>query len=313
VAELFLSGNQRSVKTLVQLILASHPEITISPGTNVIAKVLYGHRHDRPLTPEALRAVRAVMQKDRKLKAWRVDHRAYQALVAGYAERLPTPKQFVHDLMSFFRDQTKPGARYVGNKKGCYCREGDLVKRIFPEAKLVFLLRDARGAVASMLETQPEHDLESAALLWTSKAQRIRTIAAAFPRDCFVVRYERLVADPEAESRALCRFLGLDYAPEMLSGYRTNDAIRHATDTTHHETYQAITTSMVDAWRSDLRPEQIEAIEGIAGHELAAHGYAPTVPRERMEKSARARYRWLRTRDAASFWLAHERRKRAIG
>ena len=145
---LFLSGNQRSGKTLLQLILSSHPEITISPGTNVIAKVLYGMRRDQPLDAEQLRELRRTLQKDRKFKAWRVDHRVYQERVARYGvERSVTTKDVVEDLMSFFRDQTKPGARYVGNKKGCYCKEGDLVKRVFPGDRGEVRARSAQAAL----------------------------------------------------------------------------------------------------------------------------------------------------------------------
>lgn len=314
--QIFLSGNQRSGKTLVQLILASHPEITISPGTNVIAKTLYEYRRDQPLDAAALRAVRQVLQKDRKFKAWRVDHRAYQAIVARYGtpgDGPVTTRRVVEDLMRFFRDQTKPNAAYVGNKKGCYCKEGDLVKKVFPEAKLVYILRDGRGAVSSMLETQPEHDIHSASLMWTLKARRIRELHAMFPESCMVVRYEHLVADPEKTSRALCDFLGLPFVPAMLDDYKTNDAIRHATDTTHHETYQAITTSMIEEWKTHLTEAQIDVVEGIAGHELEANGYALSAPRSRLSFRDRARYRLMREKDHAEWWLTHERKRRAIG
>ncbi len=309
---LFLSGNQRSGKTLLQLILCSHPEITISPGTNVIAKVLYGMRRDRPLDAEQLRELRRTLQKDRKFKAWRVDHRVYQQRVAEYRPGSLTTRDVVEDLMAFFRDQTKPGARYVGNKKGCYCKEGDLVKRVFPRAKLVFIVRDGRGAVSSMLETQPEHDIYSASLTWMIKARRIRELQKELGRDVFVVRYESLVKDPVATCHELCRFLELDYSDAMLANYRTNDAIRHRTDTTHHETYEAITTSMIEEWKTHLRPEQIEIVEGITGDELDRHGYARSLPRA-TQLAARAKYRFMKSREIASWWLSHQQKKRAVG
>lgn len=306
---LFLSGNQRSGKTLLQLILASHPEITISPGTNVIAKVLYEMPRNRPLSEANMRAFRQVLQKDRKFKAWRIDHRAYQAMVAGYRD--VTTAQVVEDIMRVFRDQTKPGARYIGNKKGCYCKEGDLVKRVFPRAKLIYILRDGRGAVSSMLETQPEHDITSASLTWMLKARRIRELKAQFPEDVFVCRYESLVHDPESMARSLTSFLDLDYAPEMLANYRSNDATRHRTDTTHHETYEAITTSMVDEWRTKLRSDQVRTIEALVGSELEKSGYEPSMaPVRGLE---RARYRAIRAREYASWWLGHETKKRKMG
>ncbi|MFN7696566.1 MAG: sulfotransferase family protein [Deltaproteobacteria bacterium] len=305
----FLSGNQRSGKTLLQLILASHPDISISPGTNIIAKVLFEMPRNRPLSPENLRTMRQVLQKDRKFKAWRIDHRAYQAHIARYRD--VTTAQVVEDLMAFFRDQTKPGARYVGNKKGGYCKDGDLVKRVFPRAKLVFMLRDARGAVSSMLETQPEHDLVSASLMWWMKARRIRELKRELPDDVFVCRYEELVTAPEATARSICAFLGLPYAPEMLDRYRTNDAIRHRTDTTHHETYEAITTSMIAEWRDKLRTEQIEAIEGLLGSELEKSGYTPVARPAR--GLALARHRATRAREYLRWRAVWEMKRLRMG
>jgi hypothetical protein len=305
----FLSGNQRSGKTLLQLILASHPEITISPGTNVIAKVLFEMPRNRPLSEKNLRLMRQVLQKDRKFKAWRIDHRAYQAHVAQYRD--VTSAQVVEDLMRFFRDQTKPGARYVGNKKGSYCKDGDLVKRVFPRAKMVFLLRDARGAVSSMLETQPEHDITSASLTWMMKARRIRALKKAFPDDVFVCRYEALVAEPERVVRSLTDFLDLEFVPEMLSKYRTNDATRARTDTTHAETYEEITTRMVDEWKTHMTPEQIGIVEGLVGSELEASGYERSLPPP--TGLTYARYKALRAREYAAWRLSWETKRLKMG
>lgn len=306
----FLSGNQRSGKTLVQLILASHPDITISPGTKVIGKLLYAMPRKEPLSAEAVRDVRATMQKDRKFKAWRVDHAAFLDGFDRYVGK--TPDVMANDMMAFFRDQTKPGAKYIGNKKGCYCKEGDLILRVFPGCKLVYLLRDGRGAVSSMLETQPEHDVYSAALTWTIKARRIRELSAMLPNDVFVCRYEALVQDPEKMARDLCRFLELPYAPEMLRDYRTNDAIRHTTDTTHPETYQAITTNMIDEWKTHMTREQIAIVEGIAGKELERAGYERSLPKSG-NPLERARYKWLRNRNYYAWWMSHRRKARNIG
>ena len=306
----FLSGNQRSGKTLAQLILCSHPEITISPGTKVIGKLLYAMPRHTPLDAKSVRDIRATMQKDRKFKAWRVDHQKFLDGFDRYIGKSPTT--VAEDLMLFFREQTKPKAKYIGNKKGCYCKEGDLILKVFPGARLVYLLRDGRGAVSSMLETQPEHDVYSAALTWTLKAQRIRELKEKLPNDVFVLRYEELVGDPEKLSRALCAFLDLPYAPEMLANYSTNDAIRHTTDTTHAETYQAITTSFVDEWKSKLTAEQLDVVEGIAGSELEANGYGRSKSKSN-NVMARAKYRALRTKNYADWWISHQRKERRIG
>lgn len=122
---------------------------------------------------------------------------------------------------------------------------------------------------------------------------------------------ERILArSPESTSRALCGFLDVDFVPEMLVDYRTNDACRQTTDTTHPETYLDITTSMIGEWRSTLDTEQID---GIAGNELAAHGYEASRIGSRVPPSAIRRGAWIRRRHYARWWASHRRRMRAVG
>jgi hypothetical protein len=307
---LFLSGNQRSGKTLMQLMLSSHPDISISPGSQTLQRILLDMPRTRPLDPDEVSRVIGFVKADGKLRAWRVDH---QALLARLAHReRPTARDLAGDLMAFFRDQTKPGATIVGNKKGFYCKYADVVREVFPEARFVFMLRDGRGAVASMLDNQPEHDVVSASLMWRMKAQRIRELAWGFPRDCLVVRYESLVADPERTCRELCGFIGIQFTRSMITNYRTNDAVRHVTDVSHPATFEPITTAFVDRWRTRLSPRELATVEAIAGLELEAHGY-PLASTSPLAPDERRRLDELVARDHAAFREAHLRRVQGRG
>lgn len=305
-----ISGNQRSGKTLLQLLLSSHPDVSISPGTKVFKRLLFRLPRTRPLTPDEIQTVIASLHKDRRFLAWKVNHGELFKKIETYTR--VTTREAVEDFMAFFRDQTKPGASVIGNKKGYYCLEADLVKRVIPEAKFIFIVRDGRGAVSSMLETQPKHDIYSASLTWSLKALRTRKLYAQYPDDVFIVRYESLVRDPERVCRDMCAFLGLEFSPAMLTDYRTNEAVRHATDQTHPETYQAITTSMIDEWQSHLSPAQIAIVEGIAGAELVSHGYQLS-ERHRRPLPERLRYSWMLGSSYVEWWRWHAQCSRLMG
>ena len=62
----------------------------------------------------------------------------------------------------------------------------------------------------------------------------------------------------------------------------------------------------------EIIPGDGEIVEGIAGDELEAAGYE----RSRSKSSnvaKRARYRFLRTRNYAEWWISHQRKERRIG
>ena len=94
------------------------------------------------------------------------------------------------------------------------------IRRVFPRARLVFLLRNPVAVLASVLETwckknpavelsHSRHDLMTAPQLIISG---IRQAGAS----AIVVRYEELVTAPEPAVRQLCDELGIVFHPGML-------------------------------------------------------------------------------------------------
>jgi Sulfotransferase family len=99
-----------------------------------------------------------------------------------------------------------------------------LIHRLFPEAKLIFAERhpcdvvlsgfmtrfDPKGGMANFL------DLGDIARLYDAVMSYWRQCRQVFPLDVHTIRYERTVADPEAELRPLAAFLGLPWDACLL-------------------------------------------------------------------------------------------------
>jgi hypothetical protein len=157
--------------------------------------------------------------------------------------------------------------------------------RAFPAATAVHVVRDGRDVVCSLLErgwlsehrstegddaklsygvhprfwVEPERreefarvsDARRAAWAW----RRYVTASRAEPERTVELRYERLVADPEATTAPLAQALGVGER-EVAAAF----ASAHA--------------SSVGRWRRDLTPEQLADVEAEAGDLLAELGYA---------------------------------------
>jgi hypothetical protein len=78
------------------------------------------------------------------------------------------------------------------------------------------------------------------------------------------VRYEDLIADPEATLRRVCDFIELDFDPAMV-----DPPDRSAIETA---------LAPVGGWRERLEPEQLEAFEEVAGPMLDELGYRSGAP-----------------------------------
>ena len=97
------------------------------------------------------------------------------------------------------------------------------LNRLFPQAKFVHVLRDVRQVAASMLGFRHDDGValaqttEEACDYWLRATQACLLAQRALgPEKIYRLRYEDLVADPEAALRNGCAFLGEEFAPACV-------------------------------------------------------------------------------------------------
>lgn len=94
------------------------------------------------------------------------------------------------------------------------------MRKLWPNLKLIFMLRNPIATVWSMQDRTWGYSLAERTAKHFSIEQHIRTwtaIAELIEKqhsrpDVYVCRYERLIENPEAESRRICDFLEIAYA-----------------------------------------------------------------------------------------------------
>ncbi len=205
----------------------------------------------------------------------------------------------------------KHGKQRWGQKTPRFVQYGNLLKRQWPEAKFVHVIRDPRAVVASLMTS--EVHLSNA--LYGSKRWRRDVgaglaLASAYPGDVLEVRYEDLVSRPAEVLKRVCAFLDLAFEPAMLE---EPEPLRREYgryyDQIHKMVERAPDATRIEAWRKSLTPSQLQLIEEICSPLMGELGYEPVMPPGK-RRSLYGHYLKLQRFVGAGRQIAHYHRHR---
>jgi len=155
----------------------------------------------------------------------------------------------------------------------------DVIQEMFPDAYFVYVVRDPRAGVASMLKTDffPDDVVFNALSRWKHARVGERLLHAHVPpnRWC-TVRYEDLTTEPEPTLQRICAMVGEPYEPSMLRYHRTaeNYMKSEAATSFNAAATRPVTTKQIDAWKEQLTERAIAMIETVCARDLRQYGYA---------------------------------------
>ncbi len=208
-----------------------------------------------------------------------VDYRNPEADHHWPAERA-TPAQIarLHRWCEWYR-RKEGKARFVNKHPRNSVRIGYL-RRVFPDARFIHVIRDGRAVAASIrtqVRSRPrraaqplggfcrppgwrtlmrDDPVEENALVWRAIVKHVRAEGARLGNDYCEVRYEALCAEPRRVYAELFHFAGLWSGEAAMAGIPAEPLERS------------------DAWRETLATEEIATVEKAAGDLLAELGYA---------------------------------------
>lgn len=291
-------GVSRSGTTLLKEMLDRHSQLAV-PSESYFIPQLWARHGDRP-DPEAILADFGRMARIREWGVTPDDVR----------RRLPADPSFADAIGAVYRSYADArGKSRYGDKTPSYMQDLDLLDRVFPGAQYVHILRDGRDAALSFLamRRRPRFNwarprrLGGFACQWDFEVRSARRFGSTAARGRYLeLRYEDLVAEPEARLRDVCAFLGEVFEPQMLEYHRSVD-VGPLQD--HPRLAEPPTAGLRD-WRDQMPPEDVERFEAIAGPLLADLGYALARPAPAGAARARAQLERAAFRARLTSWRA---------
>lgn len=102
-----------------------------------------------------------------------------------------------------------------GDKSPGYIRHIPLLKELFPEAKIIHIIRDVRDYCLSINKAWGKNMLR-AAQRWSNDVSKARNDGHSLKDDYLELKYEDLLESPDIQLKQICSFLHIEYDPEML-------------------------------------------------------------------------------------------------
>ncbi len=239
-APLFLVGAERSGSTLLRLMLDHHPEISFQ-GEFDFAVAYIGEDGRLPVPSE----YREHLSMDRVFRHFDVEvdpSLDYRALVDSF----------------LVQRRARSGKTIVG---ATVHHAFDRLIHIWPNARLIHLVRDGRDVAASRIAMGWHGNMWTAAQSWLDAETLWDAFQTHLPPEAHItVRYEDLVSDPVSQLKRICTFIRVDFNDAML---RIDDDTTYARPDQRHQS----------KWRHNLSPMQIRLGETRMRHMLLRRGY----------------------------------------
>lgn len=271
-APLFIVGMPRSGTTLLASMLNASPDLAVTPETDYFPNFWRSCERSRCMdtpgrrgrfihrwlnSPEAQRlglGVEETLGLEAKLIA----------RAAGHAEILGSTLQLYAD---------RRGKRRWGEKTPAHVFHVQTIQRLFPNSMVIQIVRDPRDILLS-LERVPfaSGNLIRYMRLWKSAVNTAPLNSQRYR----VVRYEDILAAPEATLRGLSSFVEIEYSTAMVHPDQSEDRMVDAVaEPWKSKAVKPLDPNNRDKWRQQMAQRDRRLVSNLAGHEITRFGYDP--------------------------------------
>lgn len=220
VSPVFIVGCPRSGTTLLQSLLAAHPDIASFPESKFFEYLVPEHEPRRRALGLASRRLLPMLDKF-------FTEIGYPQMSQQFP-RIPFfmrqyAKIFIHCLNQITLEQ---GKQLWLDKTPEHLRYLYWIEKYLENPKIIHLIRNGSDVVASLYEMGQKYqqwrytfkDIDSCIDHWLADI-KLSQIYLEKPNH-YLVKYEEIVQNPGGVLEPLCQFIGIEFLPQMLEDYQ---------------------------------------------------------------------------------------------
>ncbi|MGI9308097.1 MAG: sulfotransferase family protein [Gammaproteobacteria bacterium] len=242
---IFIISQPRSGSTLLQRVLAGHPDIQTSAEPWIMLHPVYGMRKEGIQSEFG-----AVWTRE-----------AVTEFLENYTDGLEVYDDAIRAWAKVIYDNAlkKTGGKIFIDKTPRYALIIPELYRLFPRAKFVFLLRNPMAILASELSSHIQGNWKMLAVFRSDLLDAPKQIIEGIELlgdDAIVLRYEEFVQKPDEQTRLLCDKLGIVFQSGMVDYGTTPEIEGFMQDRVGVQNHTRPTGDSVSKWQRMLTDPQ---------------------------------------------------------
>ena len=264
----FIGGHPRSGTTLLGAMIGAHSDCICTPESQFKTRVLRDASvKNKGLTDPG--TTLRLMNKDWRFRIWglRIGSVPYDE-ISSYRDFL----EFI--VKAYGLKAGRPNPLVWVDHTPSNIKNAPVLLEIFPDAKFIHIVRDGRAVASSVMPLDwGPNTIDKAAYSWVKRlSQNLSVESMLGPMRIMRIKFEDLVQHPADAMKQVCRFLAVDYQPQMVEGAGFN--VPRYTANQHSLVGKKPDPAEIDTWGTNLTARQVEIFEGIAGDMLLSLGYS---------------------------------------
>ena len=184
------------------------------------------------------------------------NHLVCNNAIADFINKLPNKENDYYEAIgsftqSLYEKQSSGGEKYFLEKTPRYYLILDVIEKIFPDAKFVFLFRNPIQVMASVIETWAKGRLRLENL-YIDLYKGPEKLAEGYKRlknKSVAVFYDDLLQKPEENLKRIFEYLELEYSCSILKQINKVSIDGKMGDKTGYYEYETIETTVTEKWK----------------------------------------------------------------
>jgi hypothetical protein len=285
----FIVGRPRSGTTLLRILFEAHPNVLIPPESPFIISLYKKYGKVTSWDEPTIKEFCDDLIKQRYFDKWLIDReQLYNSLMEVKGEN--TFQTLVRKVcLTYSSVFNKNEILFLGDKNPAYSLFIHRIHSLFPDAKIIHITRDYRDNYLSLIKVNFEVPIVPLVIYrWKFAYRRLMKLKKRHPELIYSLKYEDLATEPEREFENICRFLGIDYNPSVMSFYKKKAEIEKAysgsddLNLVHKSLFNPISTDRMNLWQKEMSQRDIRIADLVAGKTAVKAGYERKYPSFRL-------------------------------